>query len=265
MFESGDSILTVFGGEGAFANFDNQVKSSKDSARDDGWQISYDPPIAADSASYSGINGDKIRYTRLIEICRGTQYAAFNLEYPKALLESYNSVVSGMVASMRSTGAGTLCPSPQPLTGVVRSPSNSANLLDAINGNVIATLDNGATLQILSVQNKWYDVIDTTYGLRGFTDRTNIKADQFVDVGFDRQFIQIGSTSSRDGAETYARLRDPELSVYLAANGQFAIAWPETFAIDEAEARLTGLKESKAIPDGALRTYGNSYIMKVCC
>ena len=222
-----------------------------------------EPETAGDATSYGATKADRALHVRLINLCRGLQHATLAFEYPRS--GNYESVLSRIAESMRSTGAGVACPRPSALTGIVRTSGRAANLLDAPGGNVIGEIANRTPVEIRSVQEKWYKIVEKDSAFGGIVDGGDIKVDQFVDVGFDRQFIQIGSATTRNDAESYARLQQPPLDFYLAVNGAYAMTWPETFAVEEAEERLRGMKESGTILNQSILRYGNSYVMRVCC
>jgi hypothetical protein len=60
------------------------------------------------NGSYSGKRGGRILYARLIALCGGSQFAAFELDYSRADLSKFEPVVNRLVQSFRG-GKGASC------------------------------------------------------------------------------------------------------------------------------------------------------------
>jgi hypothetical protein len=96
----GNSVLTVFGGYLAEGSFDDQVAERLTDFRKAGWNVTYQAQ-APSWASYSGTKGRRVSYDREIAGCDGSQFAAFELQYPSAQIRAMDKVVSRLVASLK--------------------------------------------------------------------------------------------------------------------------------------------------------------------
>ena len=110
VFNSADGTqsLRAWGGNVIADDFEAEVAASMGYARDDGWDLSYER-VTPSWASWSGSRNGIILYARMISLCRGSQYAAFQLEYPERDLKAMNAVVERLVGSLRATGDGAGC------------------------------------------------------------------------------------------------------------------------------------------------------------
>jgi len=110
MFNSDDGtqLLRVYGGNVIEDSFEAAVGDLMVYARDDGWALSY-KRVTPSWASWSGSRNGVVLYARMIALCSGTQYAAFELEYPERDLQAMNPVVERLVGSLRATGDAAGC------------------------------------------------------------------------------------------------------------------------------------------------------------
>jgi hypothetical protein len=67
-----------------------------------GWEVSYDKRTAK-WASWLASNGSRLVYWRAIYLCEG-QAAYFRLEYDRSEIETYDSIISKLVKSLRVDG-----------------------------------------------------------------------------------------------------------------------------------------------------------------
>lgn len=104
----GTQLLRVYGGNNIEQSFEASVKTAMGYARDAGWMLSYER-VTPGWASYSGTRNGQILYARAIALCGGSQYAAFELEYPERDLAAMNAVVDRLVASLKETGNSVSC------------------------------------------------------------------------------------------------------------------------------------------------------------
>jgi hypothetical protein len=104
----GTQLLRVYGGNILEADFEAAIAAAMGYAGDAGWSLSYQRATPT-WASYSGTRNGMILYARAIVLCGGTQYASFELEYPRRDLAPMNAVVDRLVASLRAAGRGAGC------------------------------------------------------------------------------------------------------------------------------------------------------------
>ena len=69
------------------------VKSNIDSEAKDGWKIIYRKISGEKWATYSGVKGDRIFYSRSIPGCSGGSLAVYRLEYPSARKAEFDPVI----------------------------------------------------------------------------------------------------------------------------------------------------------------------------
>ena len=98
-FRSGATKLLVWGGNIVEDSFESVVSAAKDYAAADGWGISYEA-VTPSWASFSGAQGKRILYQRMIAVCDGA-YAAFRLEYSAVDLGTMEPVVERLVRSLK--------------------------------------------------------------------------------------------------------------------------------------------------------------------
>jgi hypothetical protein len=108
MFKTPTAKLTVFGGNVMETDFESEVVARERLAEQDGWGITYNVSTP-DKASYSGKRGGRILYARMIALCGGTQFAAFEFEYSKVDLQKFDPVVTQLVRSLRLTDGSASC------------------------------------------------------------------------------------------------------------------------------------------------------------
>lgn len=108
MFKTPTAKLTVYGGNILEADFESEVVARERFAEQDGWGITYNVSTP-DKASYSGKRGARILYARMIALCGGTQFAAFEFEYSRADLQKLDPVVTKLVQSLRATDGSASC------------------------------------------------------------------------------------------------------------------------------------------------------------
>lgn len=97
-FRDGATKLLVWGGNITEDSFEGAVTSAKNFAEADGWAISYEA-VTPSWASFSGAQGKRILYQRMIAVCDGA-YAAFRLEYSAVDLGKLEPVVERLVRSL---------------------------------------------------------------------------------------------------------------------------------------------------------------------
>ncbi len=98
-FREGATKLLVWGGNITEDSFESAVIVAKGFAEDDGWGISYEATTPS-WASFSGAQGKRILYQRMIALCDGA-YAAFRLEYSAVDLGKLEPVVERLVRSLK--------------------------------------------------------------------------------------------------------------------------------------------------------------------
>lgn len=105
--EDGTQTLRVFGGN-VLEDFESTIADAMQYARDDGWTLSYER-VTPTWASFSGTRNSLIVYARAVALCGGTQFASFELRYPKRDLDDMHSVVERLVSTLRGTGNSASC------------------------------------------------------------------------------------------------------------------------------------------------------------
>lgn len=98
-FRSGATKFLVWGGNITEDNFESAVAAAKGFAEADGWGISYEATTPR-WASFSGAQGKRILYQRMIALCDDA-YAAFRLEYSAVDLGTMEPVVEHLVRSLK--------------------------------------------------------------------------------------------------------------------------------------------------------------------
>lgn len=98
-FRGGATKLRVWGGNITEDSFEGAVAAAKGFAEADGWNISYEA-LTPSWASFSGAQGKRILYQRMIALCDGA-YAAFQLEYSAVDLGKLEPVVEQLVQSLK--------------------------------------------------------------------------------------------------------------------------------------------------------------------
>jgi hypothetical protein len=108
VFRTPTATLTVYGGNVMEADFEAEVRGREGYATGDGWNLTYQVSTPR-NASWSGARGGRILYARMIALCGGAQFAAFELEYSKADLAKFNPIVDSLVGSLRATEGSASC------------------------------------------------------------------------------------------------------------------------------------------------------------
>jgi hypothetical protein len=108
VFRTPTATLTVYGGNILDGDFESEARQRQGSAASEGWGISYQVSTPS-NASYSGKRGGRVLYARLIALCGGSQFAAFELEYSKADISKFDTVVGALVRSLRATDGSASC------------------------------------------------------------------------------------------------------------------------------------------------------------
>jgi hypothetical protein len=108
VFATPTARLSVYGGNVMEADFEAEVRARQGYATGGGWNLSYQVSTPR-HASWSGARGGRVLYARMIALCNGTQFAAFELEYSKSDLTKFNPVVDGLVTSLTATGGSASC------------------------------------------------------------------------------------------------------------------------------------------------------------
>lgn len=99
---AGARTLTVWGGH-LLGDFEAEVNARMGFAEGDGWAISYQA-TTPQWASFSGVMGGKIFYTRMIQLCDRQSYAAWTLQYSNRQAADMKPVVERLVGSFHATG-----------------------------------------------------------------------------------------------------------------------------------------------------------------
>lgn len=95
-------ILAVWASQLEERSFAEEVEARRRQDEDAGWDVTYER-VTPDWASYSGLQGDQIRYVRAIRYC-GDRTAFFLIDYARAEKERYDPLVTRMVRQMRPAG-----------------------------------------------------------------------------------------------------------------------------------------------------------------
>ena len=106
VFRGPRATLTVYGGNIAEGDFESEARRRQSYASSDGWGITYQVSTPA-KASFSGTQGGRILYARMIALCGGSQFAAFELTYGAASINAYDPIIDRLVASFKpANGSG---------------------------------------------------------------------------------------------------------------------------------------------------------------
>ncbi|WDR02470.1 hypothetical protein PSQ19_18015 [Devosia algicola] len=90
--------LVVWGGN-ALEGFEDETAERMEYLTDDGWNITYQATTPT-WASFSAVSGQRVLYQRLIALCGGSQYGAFQLKYSMPDIATMNAVVERLVTSL---------------------------------------------------------------------------------------------------------------------------------------------------------------------
>jgi hypothetical protein len=108
VFKAPTATLTVYGGNVTEGDFEAEVRARQGYSTADGWTVTYQVSTPR-YASWSGTHGARILYGRMIPLCQGTQFAAFELQYSKVDLQKFNPIVDGLVAALTATDGSAMC------------------------------------------------------------------------------------------------------------------------------------------------------------
>lgn len=98
-FRDGASRLAVWGGNIVEGDFESAVAAAMQFVEGDGWALTY-RSVTPSWASYSGIQGKRVLYERMVATCDG-QYAAFRLEYSAVDMAKVDPIVNRLVRSLK--------------------------------------------------------------------------------------------------------------------------------------------------------------------
>lgn len=98
----GTQVLTVFGANVIADGFEAEVAQRQSWAEEAGWTLTYQAATPS-WASYSGTNGARVSYARVIALCGGTQIAMFELEYFASDSAELAPVVDRLVRSLKAS------------------------------------------------------------------------------------------------------------------------------------------------------------------
>lgn len=205
-----------------------------------------------------------IRYLSLSEM---VEYGVINLQQDNPNKLRLKSPDREMAAAPATTARPDANPLEMPAakTGQVRHPRGAITLLATPdeNGVGVARLPNRAHVQILDDRDRWYRVMAGAF--TGYVHHTWIKVDQFHPSPFEGRFVQIRSFDNYADAEAYVRSSSLPLTAFLTSNGWFAITLDGAYEDVRAKQILHDLKGEQRIPGDSYRTYGNTYVRKICC
>ena len=108
VFKTPTATLTVFGGNVLSGDFESEAVATERSAEQNKWAITYQVSTPT-RASYSGKQGGRILYGRMVALCKGTQFGAFELEYSSVDLKAFFPIVDRLVASFKPTEGSASC------------------------------------------------------------------------------------------------------------------------------------------------------------
>lgn len=91
--------LVVWGGN-LMADFETEVAQRMQWATDEAWNITYQATTPR-WASYSAVKGSRILYQRMVLLCDGASYAAFQAEYSVVNAADMDPTVEKLVQSLR--------------------------------------------------------------------------------------------------------------------------------------------------------------------
>jgi hypothetical protein len=155
---------------------------------------------------------------------------------------------------------------PAARSGRVRHPKGHAPLmpLPGVEWPALANFDNGAALEILRTEERWYQV---QIGMAvGYMHSSWVYVDQYDAGGFEQALhIQIRSFDNFPEAESFAKSSPIPVTAYLVNNGWYAVVLRDRLEKDRARTLADHLKKLGKIPADSFMTYGNIYVRKVCC
>jgi len=108
VFLTPTATLTVYGGHIVMGDFEAEVRRREAADADSGWGLTY-RSSSPQNASYSGKKGARILYARLVALCKGTEFAAFELNYSRIDIGKFDALINRLVRSLRGSGNGLDC------------------------------------------------------------------------------------------------------------------------------------------------------------
>ncbi len=102
-FRDGATRLAVWGGMIVEADLESEAREAIGFATSDGWAVTYEATTPS-WASFSGMQGKRVLYERMIALCDGS-YAAFRLEYSTVDMAKMDPVVERLVRTLKGADA----------------------------------------------------------------------------------------------------------------------------------------------------------------
>lgn len=96
-------VLTLWGANITAEDFEAEVIARRGYAEQDGWNIAYQATTTY-WASFSGVMGQRMFYTRMIALCDGLSYAALTVQYSAAQAADMKPKVERLVTGLRDLG-----------------------------------------------------------------------------------------------------------------------------------------------------------------
>ena len=106
--KQGTQRLLAWGGHVTEADFSAEAEARMASDAGEGWAITYRAATPG-WASWSGSRNGIVLYTRMIALCAGSQFAAFQLTYPQRDIAAMNRVVERLAGGLAGTGQSLSC------------------------------------------------------------------------------------------------------------------------------------------------------------
>jgi hypothetical protein len=142
----------------------------------------------------------------------------------------------------------------------IRHPLRATPTEDGID---VAEVRNATPVEILGQEGRWYRV--RIAGRIAYAHETAVKVPGFTSATDDGKYVQTHSFSTlAEARREIARLPYPA-SAYQVANGWIAVTVAGKFSDGDASRVLAEGKAVGIYPDDAFKTYGNTYVRKVCC
>lgn len=99
-FRADATRLAVWGGTITSEDFEAEADAAKQAAAGDGWSLTYESSTPS-WASFSGKSGARILYTRMVALCDGMSYAAFQLVYSQIDRTRIDPLIDRMVDGLK--------------------------------------------------------------------------------------------------------------------------------------------------------------------
>ena len=96
-------VLSFWGANVTAEDFEAEVAARMGYAERDGWNIAYQATTSY-WASFSGVMGQRMFYTRMIALCDGLSYAAMTVQYSAAQAADMKPRVERLAAGFRDLG-----------------------------------------------------------------------------------------------------------------------------------------------------------------